>query len=516
MLHRTMLPPVVLGLLPCLTTLPAWGDDAATLTESIDRQIDARLETEKLRRVAPADDAEFLRRVYLDLHGVVPSAERAARFLDSRDRDKRAQLIDELLASPRFGEHFGNLWRGRLISPLVNEQRLQSERFTDWLATRFNDNDGWDRIVYDLLTATGKLDENPAVTYLIEGRNPLGVTDLTDLTSHYFLGIRLNCAQCHDHPFAEWKQEDYWGMAAFFSQIQTPGRPKMVYVAGVQDNSKMTLSSLMGGDMLEGFRERPPTLLGGIELETASHETYRVALARWMTSSENPYFARAAVNRMWWHFFGRGVVNPVDDMHSGNPPSHPELLETLSQRFVESGFDLQFLCRAILNSRTYQQTSRPGDDADAEAKQFARVSIKVLSAEQLYDSLVAILGPPGKASGIDTRLGARYEFTQFFAGAGDPDPTRYERGIPHVLRLMNSPQFASRNVSALVSRVATASRPADEVVDELFLTILSRRATPAEQELAKEHVRDADESAQTAYRELAWTLLMSSEFSMNR
>jgi uncharacterized protein DUF1549/uncharacterized protein DUF1553 len=493
----------------------ARGEDAAAMAEQIDRQIDGRLNAEGVKRVPQADDAEFLRRVYLDLHGVVPSAEQAARFLLDDSRQKRERLIDELLTSPRFGQHFGDVWRKRLISPQASEQRMQTDRFADWLAERFNKNDGWDRIVSDLLTATGKLDENPAVTYLIEGRHPLGVTDLTDLSSRYFLGVRLNCAQCHDHPFVAWKRQDYWGMAAFFAQIQTPGRPKVVYQVGVKDDPKMTLASLAGGDAIDGFLSQPPTFLDGHELKEDGGQTYRAALAAWVTSRDNPYFARATVNRMWWHFFGRGIVNPVDDMHSGNQPSHPELLELLSQRFAESGFDLKFLCRAIVSSRTYQQTSRPGEQSDAEAKLFARMSIKVLTAEQLYDSLVAVLGPPAKAPGIDARLGARYEFCQAFAGDGDGDPTRYDRGIPHLLRQMNSPQFAGRSLAALVSRMQSTDRPADEVINELFLTILARLPTAAEQQLARDQLSAADASPQTVYRELAWALLMSSEFSLN-
>jgi Protein of unknown function (DUF1549)/Protein of unknown function (DUF1553) len=504
-----------IGLLTGLTATAALGDEAAALAELIDRKVQTQLNAEGIPRVPQADDAEFLRRVYLDVHGVVPSAERAARFLESSDPKKRAELIDELLASPRFGEHFGDVWRGRLLSPQVNEQRAQAERFTAWLAQRFNDNDGWDKIVYDLLTATGKIEENPAVIYLIEGRHPLGVTDLTDLTSRYFLGVRLNCAQCHDHPFVAWKRQDYWGMAAFFAQIQTPNRPKMVYVAGVRDDPKMTLSSLQGADMIEGIQVRPPTFLDGEELQADSRGPHRAALAHWITSRENPYFARATVNRMWWHFFGRGIVNPVDDMHSGNPPSHPELLELLSRRFAESGFDLKFLCRAILSSHTYQQTSRPGEKADAQARLFARMSIKVLSPEQLYDSLVTVLGPPDKNSGVDARLGARHEFCQFFAGNGDPDPTRYDRGIPHLLRLMNSRQFAGRNVAGLISRVDRPGRSADDVVADLFVTILARQPTPAEQQLARDQLKDTHTSPQTVYRELAWALLMSSEFSLN-
>jgi hypothetical protein len=505
---------LVIGLSAYLVAGAARGDEAAMLSGLIDRHVEARFATAEVQWSAPADDAEFLRRVYLDLHGVVPPAERVARFLDDGRADKRTELVDELLANPRFGQHLADIWQRRLISPLANEQRMNPERFADWLSDRFN-RDRWDRTVFDLLTASGKMEDNPAVTYLVEGRFPLSVTALTDLSSRCFLGIRLNCAQCHDHPFAEWKQQDYWGMAAFFAQIQTPNRPKMVYMAGVQDNPQMTLASLRDSDGIDGFQPRPPTFLGGDAVSTGDEQTLRRALASWLTSPENPYFSRAAANRMWWHFFGRGIVNPVDDMHTGNPPSHPELLDALSRAFADSGFDLKFLCRAIVNSRAYQQTSRAGDQAEREAELFARMSIKVLTAEQLYDSLVAILGPPGKTAGIDTRFGVRHEFTQFFGSDGDPDPIRYERGIPHLLRLMNSPQFAGRNVSALVTRVATSGRAADKVVDELFQTILARRATPAEQTLIRDQLPSADASALLAYRELAWALLLSSEFSLN-
>ena len=182
-----------------------------------------------------------------------------------------------------------------------------------------------------------------------------------------------------------------------------------------------------------------------------------------MTSPKNPYFARAMVNRTWWRLFGRGIVNPVDDMHAANPPSHPELLDLLARRFAESGFDLKFLTRAIVSSRAYQRTSRPGDAPEKQAALFGRMSVKVLSAGQLYDSLVTVFGPPAKTPGVDPRQSARAEFTQFFADDGDPDPTAYRRGIPHLLRQMNSGQFAGRNVAALVARLAKPGRSADDV-----------------------------------------------------
>lgn len=504
-----------LAVLMGLTTRSAAADDAADLAELIDRHVQSRLDTLGIRCVPQADDAEFLRRVHLDLHGVVPSSSQAAAFLASTEPDKRTQLVDQLLADPRLGQHFAELWRRRLLSPLASEQRQQTERFTNWLADRFNRNDGWNEVAFDLLTATGKMEENPAVTYLIEGRNPLGVTDLTDLTSRYFLGVRLNCAQCHDHPHVAWKRQDYWGMAAFFAQIQTPKRPKQVYQLGVLDDPKLTLASLKDADMIEGFESLPPTFLGGAVLPSDNDQPYRVALARWITSQENPYFARAAVNRVWWHFLGRGIVNPVDDMHARNEPSHRELLDELARRFAKSGFDLKLLCRAIVLSRTYQQTSRPGEDPDREAQSYARMSVKSLSSEQLYDSLVQVLGPPAKAAGIDVRLGTRHEFSRFFAGDGDPDPLLYDRGIPHLLRLMNSPQFAGRNVAALVERIDDKGRSADEVMDELFLTVLSRRPSSAERQLWHDQRASSDVSPSTAYRELAWVLIMSSEFALN-
>jgi hypothetical protein len=491
----------------------AAAPDAAALAARIDRHIETRLESERVRTAGPADDAEFLRRVYLDLHGVVPTAEQAARFLADAAPARRAKLIDTLLASPRYGEYLADVWQGYLVSPLADDYRVRSERFRQWLGGRFNDQP-WDRIATELLTASGKLETNPAVIYLIEGRFPRTVEDLTDLASRYFLGVRLSCAQCHDHPFGKWKREDYWGVAAFFTQVQTPGRPKLVYRVGLKDDPAITLSSLKDAGMMDGFLNRPPTFLGGEELP-AGGAKHRAALAAWMTSPRNAYFARAMVNRTWWRFFGRGLVQPVDDMHEANPPSHPELLELLSKRFVESGFDLKLLSRAILLSKSYQRTSRPGDAPQKQAALFGRMSVKALSAGQLYDSLVAALGPPAPERGVDARQGARFEFTQSFAEDGDPDPTAYRRGVPHLLRLMNSRQFAGRNLSALARRLATPGRPADDVAGDLFLTVLSRRPTADELRLFRDHL-DRSDSAEAASRELAWALMMSSEFSLNR
>jgi hypothetical protein len=489
--------------------------DAGDVSALIDQQVDSRLRTEGLRPAEAADDAEFLRRVYLDLHGVIPPREQAERFLADADPAKRARLVDALLASPRYGDHLADLWSADLISPLADDRDSRADRLRSWLAGQFNTG-RWDRIASGLLTATGKMEDNPAVTYLIEGRLPRSAPDLTDLVSRYFLGVRLNCAQCHDHPLVHWKQQDFWGMAAFFAQIQTPGRAKQVYQVGVVDDPRLTLSSLRDAGMIDGFMPRAPTFLGGQEMRPGK-EANRAALAGWMTSPENPYFARATANRTWWRLFGRGIVQPVDDMHEANPASHPQLLDLLARRFIESGFDLKFLTRAVVLSRAYQRTSRPGESGESGEKQaalFGRMSIKVLSAGQLYDSLETVFGPPAKVSGADVRRGSRREFTQFFGENGEPDPTAYRRGIPHLLRQMNSGQFDGPNLDELLARLAAPGRSPDEVAADLFLTILSRRPTGDERARFRSHLPRAG-SEREAYRELAWALMMSSEFSLN-
>ena len=497
-------------------TLFAADADAAALASLIDQHIDSRLRAERLRPAEPADDAEFLRRVYLDLHGVVPTREQANRFLSDSDLGKRSRLVDSLLGSPRYGEYMADVWEGYLISPLADDRRRRADRLREWLADEFNVR-SWDEIASKLLTATGKMEQNPAVTYLIEGRHPRSVTDLTDLTSRYFLGVRLNCAQCHDHPFVGWKRQDFWGMAAFFAQVQTPGRAKQVYQVGVVDDPRLTLAALKDAGMIDGFMPRAPSFLGGQESKVGKGAT-RAALADWMTSPQNPFFARAAANRTWWRLFGRGIVQPVDDMHDGNPPSHPELLDLLARRFIESGFDLKFLTRAIVLSRAYQRTSRPSRTAaaadDKQAELFGRMSIKVLSSGQLYDSLKTVFGPPAKTAGADARGGRRPEFTQFFGEDDDPDPTAYRRGIPHLLRLMNSREFADGNLGSLIRQLTAAGRPPEDVASDLFLTILSRRPTADDQALFNSHLRRCG-SAQDACRELAWALMMTSEFSLN-
>ena len=498
---------VAVGVGPCR----AGEAVAAELAQLIDQQIDARLRSEGVRSAELADDAEFVRRIHLDLHGTVPTLEQTRRFLADAGPDKRTQLVDSLLADARYGEYLADIWQGYLMSPFADDMTKRAGRLREWLAGQFNTRP-WDEIAAELITASGKMEDNPAVTYLIEGRLPRAVPDLTDLTTRFFMGVRLNCAQCHDHPFVKWKQEEFWGMAAFFTQIQTPKRAKQVYEKGLVDDPTLTLANLKDAGVPDGFMQRAPTFLGGGEVSgEAKTGPHRAALAGWLAAPGNPYFARAMVNRTWWRLFGRGLVQPVDDMHEANAPSHPELLDLLARKFAESGFDLKFLTRAIVSSRAYQRTSRPGEAGDKQAALFGRMSIKVLSAGQLYDSLETICGPPAKTTGIDVRPGARWEFAQFFGESGDPDPTAYRRGIPQLLRQMNSGQFTGRNLDGLVMQHEGAP---EAVGSDLFLTILARPPTEKELGQARAYV-ERSSSKSDGLRELAWALIMTSEFSLN-
>jgi hypothetical protein len=364
--------------------LDARSDEPAHVSSRlINERVDSQLKTANVPASPIADDAEFLRRVYLDLHGIVPTADRVRAFLDDTTKDKRAKVIDELLAHPRFAAHLADIWDDYFI-PNTEDPRNNKQRFTVWLEESFQ-NKPWDRIAYEVLTAAGQREKDPATLYLFKGRETLSPAELTDLVSQYFVGIRLNCAQCHDHPFTKWKQNDYWGMASFFTEIQYTDR-RLQKSGIIRDDPQVLVDKLE-----ESARLRSPRFLGGDALTVEPGVPHRQALARWLTAGNNPYFARAMVNRMWAQLFGRGLVNPVDDMHADNPPTHPELLAELSERFVASGFDLRDLCRTICNSSAYQRTSMPVAGNERDVTLYSHMAVKVLTPEQLYDSLVLIL-----------------------------------------------------------------------------------------------------------------------------
>jgi Protein of unknown function (DUF1549)/Protein of unknown function (DUF1553) len=488
------------------------------LSAAVDRAIDAKLKAEKVVASSRSDDAEFLRRVSLDITGVIPTADRAAAFLDSTDPDKRARLIDELLANPQWGKHMADMWSTMLLPKNSDNRRLQVEPMAKWLEESFNANKPWDQFVTELVTASGTQDKNGAVTYFLANST---VDKITDSVTRQFLGVQLQCAQCHNHPFTGWKQTEYWAMAAFFMKVR-PDNVARAARNGETPGLVEAPAAARGRQRLpESAKLVPAKFLQGEAPKLNPTEPYRPVLAKWLTSSSNPYFAKAMVNRMWHQFMGRGLVNPVDDMHDGNAASHPELLKDLADGFAASGFDVKALVRAICNSQAYQRSSKPqpGND-DAPENLYARQSIRVLSPEQLYDSLIQATGgssarpdrPARPGAGRRPQAGGRAAFVASFMVEDGADPTEYQAGIPQALRLMNSTQFNYSSVAAAATR--SSGKP-EQVIEKMYLAVLSRR--PSADELSKLTAYTAKQGANTAaYSDIAWALFNTAEFCLNR
>jgi hypothetical protein len=465
-----------------------------------------------------ADDAEFLRRVYLDLAGHIPPADRVAAFLDNRESDKRARVIDELLESADYGRHQADLWQALLLPRNSDNRFVRFDAMTRWLEEGFNANKPWDAMTREIVTAAGATDENPAVYYVLANRGP---DKLTDSVTRLFLGVQLQCAQCHNHPFTDWKQDAYWGMAAFFSHVRLQGNP----MAALRNGAPFTVAEGGRGRPLprpEGARNLPPKFLQDEQAPTGAGRGSREVLADWMTAPNNPYFARAMVNRTWGQLFGRGLVNPVDDMHDGNPPSHPQLLSALAGQFAAGGFDLKALVRGLCNTRAYQRSGKPAaGDSDAGPELFARMAVKVLTPEQTFDSLVQVLGAPRQPpQAQQPRKGAmprippptpRAAFVTFFK-VDDADPTEYQVGIPQALRLMNGPQL---NNPAALDPLIKSGKPPAEIIEQMFLRTLSRRPTPKEVERLTAYVGRFPSEPRKAYADVLWSLLNCTEFAVN-
>ncbi len=504
-----------------LRNVPGAGSKltAPALAQIIDREIQRRLAEDSVKPSPVADDAEFLRRIYLDLVGVIPPADKVVAFLDSKVADKRARVVEELLADSRYGRSLAENWTNVMVPRESNNRRLQSQPLHDWMAKSLNDNKPWDKLVYELVTASGDQDKNGAVTYFIG--NPT-VDKITDSVTRLFLGVRLECAQCHNHPFTGWKQTEYWGMAQFFMKVRLTANPQQAAKKGIspgiiEDGRKGKKKGLP-----ESAKIVPAKFFQAQQPKLNPAAPYRPVLAKWLCSSSNPFFAQAMVNRTWAHFFGRGIVNPVDDMHEGNPASHPELLAALTEQFKTNGFDVKYLVRAIVNSQTYQRTSRPHAGNEEDPTLFSHMAVRVMSPEQLYDSLTSVVGKLDRrfegmrkkgAGGKKGPTGPRDQFVSFFRIDEGADPLEYQAGIPQALRLMNSGLL--NNTTAVVnSAMGKGGNDLRRVVEQLYLMTLSRRPTPEELQRRVQYVA-GQPIARNAYSDLVWALLNCSEFAMN-
>jgi len=503
------------------------------VADQIDRHIEAPLIAAKVALSPQVGDAEFLRRATLDITGRIPTAERTLVFLNDNRPDRRAMLIDELLADRAYGEHFATIWYYRMIKPDTDNKRLiLGNTLHDWLASRFNQNQPWDRLVADLVTASGERDENPATTFLL-AQVVAGQPDASKLTaavSRLFLGVRLECCECHNHPFTKLQQSDFWGMAAFFTA--TRGIDRNNKVPRINDVSTQDSPSQRNknGAALVGSIVIPDSngqtvkakFLGGEQLVNPLPDRLRTELAAWLTAPSNPWFARAAANRLWANFFGRGIVNPIDDMRSESDSSHPEVLQLLAAEFTEFGFDQKHLIRCICLSKTYQRSSRVLPENKVDDLLYGRMPLKMMTADVLFNSLGVALDHSVAEQQIGLRKKIRKDaetprdqFRKFFHAEADDDVgvvEDYTHGVPQALRLMNSAPM--NDTAAVVAQLMKTSSESEQVIESLYLRVLSRKPTSAEARRMTAYVADEQDKSK-AYADLMWVLLNSGEFVFN-
>jgi hypothetical protein len=500
---------------------PRPARDPGPLARAIDAEIDRRLAERKVTVSPPAEDAEFLRRVHLDLTGRIPTYRRAVLFLDSTNPDKRSQLIDELLASPRFGQHQATVWHNLLAppDPGVNAKgKGGRDTFSPWLAEQFNRERGWDAIVRDLLTVEGPLNANPQIAFLMANAEDFHPQPerVAGSVARLFWGVQLRCAECHSHPFQEWKQSDFWETAAFFSRLRFtgfkgPGVPSFVEEKGRGEGIVVPASAgKLGGRII-----RPRFLLGE-PARVPIDGSLRQVFAAWATSADHPFFARATANRTWAHFFGRGLVPNLDDLESGEP-SHPVLLDRLAKDLTASAFDLKHLARAICNSKAYQRTSKPAAGNENDRDGFSRMALKPLSPESLYDSLETVMAvdksnPWMKGrSRVDDVWPTRVEFARAFRPEGESGAAGV-LGIPQALHLLNGPLL--NRGAPIVEELCARGMGPTEAISALYLTALSRRPTAEEIRLLSAYL-ERRKHERSGYRGVLWMLLNSGEFSLN-
>ncbi len=495
------------------TTLTVMGDRSGFSwkpTETwgkIDELVAQKWKTMKIQPSELCSDAEFVRRVYLDLTGLPPSVEAVNAFLnDTREtRAKRDALIDELIGNSEFVEHWSNKWADLLQ---VNRKYLGTEgaaAFRDWLRNQVKINRPYNQLAYDILTASGSNRENPAAAYFKIHRTP---EDAMENTTHLFLATRFNCNKCHDHPFERWTQDQYFETAAFFAQIDRKADPESGErkVGGTAVESAKPLFEIIA-DVQQGELTHERTGLSvdpefpfDCDFESPADASRRQRLAAWITSADNPYFATSYVNRLWGYLLGTGLIEPLDDLRAGNPPSNPELLEFLRREFVAHDFDVQHVLGLICKSRTYQLSISTNPFNAEDTRNYSHAIARRLPAEVLFDSIHAVTGsqlkipgvPPGTRAAALPDSGVKLP-SGFLTTLGRPareSVCECERAndlqLGSVLALVSGPDLAralSDKSNAIQTLVETETNDR-ELVNQLYLRILNRPASAQEIDLA--------------------------------
>ena len=474
----------------------------------------------------PCTDAEFLRRASLDTIGALPTVEEARAFLADPYPGKREKLIGRLLAHPFYADYWANKWAD-LLRPNSDRVGIKSVYVLDqWLRASFRENKPYDQFVRDIVLTEGNTHRfGPAVIYR-DRRDP---ADMTTMFSQLFLGVRLDCAKCHHHPNEKWGQDDFYRMAAFFGTVKQKGAGISAPISAGNE----TFYFVPGGTVKHPVTGEvmPPQPPDGPLIKVDNGVDPRRGLADWMTDPKNPFFAKAVANRVWAGFFGRGIVDPVDDFRISNPPSNPALLDALAQEVVRQKFDLKALMRTILRSHLYQLSATPNEFNRADTRNFSRAYRRRLPAETLADALADVTGVPDTFAGMPPGSRAMQAWTykidsQTMDAFGRPNSSTdcpCERdtrpSIVQSLHLMNSrllhEKLGSKDAAARVQRLAESQLTPEQIVTELYLACYTRPPTDEEMKIATTGFTAEAATRRAATEDVLWSLLNSAEFVFN-
>jgi hypothetical protein len=485
----------------------------------IDKLVNDKL---KKLRIAPSgqcDDETFVRRVALDIVGLPPTIDEYNRFMASTDPNKRSKWIDELLERKEFSEIWVSKWAELLqvrTDPTKNVSQKAMFLYYNWLVEKLSKNTPMDEMVQELLGAGGGTFKNPATNFY---QLTSELLPLTENVAQVFMGIRIQCAQCHNHPFDRWTQNDYYSFAAFFSQI---GRKQG------EDYRETIIFNSGGGEVNHpvGGRVMPPKYLGD-EAPNVAGKDRRVELAKWLASPRNPWFATSFANRVWAHFMGVGIVEPVDDFRVSNPATNPELLDALGKHFTDTKYNLKALVRDICNSRTYQRSTHRNESNTEDERNFAHSLVRRLKAETLLDTISAVTETKDKFDGLP--LGARAVqiadggrstyFLKTFGRATRETPcsceVKMEPTLSQALHLLNGDTANAKiKQGGLVAKLTTTKKLPEERITDLYLRAFSRKPTKPELDKLAPLIKNAKDQSQ-ALEDIFWALLNSREFLFN-
>ncbi len=472
----------------------------------------------KQLQIQPSDlcsDSDFLRRATLDLTGRLPTLEETQAFHADTNPAKRASLVDRLLASDDHARFWSMKWSDLLRCNSKKLTKSGVHKFRRWLYDVVKNDMPLDQFARELLTATGSTQQNPAAAYWKAARDEI---DATETTAQLFMGVRIQCAKCHNHPFEKWTQDDYYGTAAAFNRV---GRKE----TGLPDDEMIFVKA--GGEVTQprtGKQMKVRLLLEG-DVDVPNDQDRRVVFANWLTNNSNPFFAKSLSNRIWGHVVGKGIVDPVDDFRDSNPPSNPELLNYLADELLKSGYSSRHLIRTIMNSRVYQLSSQRNKFNADDETYFSHATTRMLTAEQLLDAICAVTGQQEEFSGMPGGTKAvelvdppeGHKFLQVFGQPQRELPCECERStdsnLSQALQLINGPTVHNklRADAGNVHRWVAEGKSDAEIIDLLYLAALSRPALPQEQATAQAHIK-ASEDRVKAVEDVAWAVINSKEF----